>query len=54
MMPFEGYQARDWPPGHMEVYVYMFYFGLRFPLDPFIVNIFKASNICLSQLTPLG
>lgn len=28
-------------------------FGLRFPLDPFIVKIFKAWNICLSKLTSL-
>lgn len=29
-------------------------FGLRFPLDPFVVKIFQAWNNCLAQLTPLG
>lgn len=29
-------------------------FDLRFILDLFIVKIFRAQNICLAQLTPLG
>lgn len=29
-------------------------FDLRFPLDPFIVKIFRAWNICLALLTSLG
>lgn len=40
--------------GHVAIYAHMLDFGLRFPLDPFIVKIFRAWTICLSQLTSLG
>lgn len=42
------------PTWHVVNYAHMLDFGLCFLLDPFIVKIFQAWNICLSQLTPLG
>lgn len=49
----EGSRVPDCPVGHIAIYAHLLDFGLRFPLDPFIVKIFKAWNICLSQLTLL-
>lgn len=54
LMPSEGCRVTDCHPGHVAVYRHMLDFGLGFPLDPFIVKIFKVCNICLSQITPLG
>lgn len=53
-LPAEGDNIIDRPSGYVAIYAHMLDFGLRFPLDPFIVNIFKAWNICLAQLMPLG
>lgn len=53
VLPAVGSRVTDCPAGHVAIYAHMLDFGLRFPLDPFIVKIFQAWNICLSQLTPL-
>ena len=42
------------PPGHVAVYNHYFEFGLRFPLDSFLLKILNAFNVCLSQLTSLA
>lgn len=54
VMPAEGDKIIDCPPGHVAIYAHMLDFGLRFPLDPFIIKIFRAWNIYLAQLTSLG
>lgn len=54
VLPAEGSRVTDCPSGHVAIYAHMLDFGLRFPLDPFFVKVFKAWNICLAQLTPLG
>lgn len=38
----------------MAVYTIHFEFGLRFPLDFFLVKIMNAFNVNLAQLTPLA
>lgn len=42
------------PPRHVGVYVHHLDYGLCFPLDPTLVKILKAFNICLAQLHPLA
>ncbi|XP_057250593.1 uncharacterized protein LOC130591335 [Beta vulgaris subsp. vulgaris] len=54
VVPSEGSVVTDCPPGHVAVYTHHFEFGLRFPLDSFLVDILKAFNVCLAQLTPLA
>lgn len=49
-----GSRVTDCPLGHVAIYAHMLDFGLRLPLHPFILKIFQAWNICLSQSTPLG
>lgn len=38
------------PQGEIVVYQHMLEFGLSFPLDPFIIRLLSAYNICLAQL----
>lgn len=47
VLPAEEDRITDWPPRHVAIYAHMLEFGLRFPLDPFIVKIFQPWNICL-------
>ncbi|XP_057247061.1 uncharacterized protein LOC130589645 [Beta vulgaris subsp. vulgaris] len=54
IVPSEGSIITDCPPGHVAVYTHHFEFGLRFPLDSFLVEILNAFNVCLAQLTPLA
>ena len=42
----EGDRITNCPLGHVAIYAHMLDFGLPFPLDPFIVEIFRAWNIC--------
>lgn len=39
------------PQGHIAVYQHMLEYCLRFPLDPFIMRMLSAYNICLAQLS---
>lgn len=54
VLPAVGSRVIDCPLGRVAIYAHMLDFGLRLPLHPFILKIFQAWNICLSQLTPLG
>lgn len=51
VMPSERSQVTNCSIGHVAVYMHMIDFGLRFPLDPFIVQVVKAQNIGLSHIT---
>ncbi|XP_056699732.1 uncharacterized protein [Spinacia oleracea] len=42
------------PEGCIGVYAYSLDFGLRFPLDPTLVKILRAFNVCLAQLHPFA
>ena len=54
VVPSEGSIITECPPSHVAVYTHHFEFGLRFPLDSFLVEILNAFNVCLAQLTPLA
>lgn len=54
MLPAVGSRVTDCLAGYVAIYAHMVDFGLRFFLDRFIVKIFWAWDICLSQLTLLG
>ena len=51
IVPPEGAIITECPPGHVAVYTHHFEFGLRLPLDSFLVEILNAFNVCLVQLT---
>ena len=42
------------PEGYTAIYVRMFEFGLRLPLDDFVTAVLIAYNISLAQLTPMS
>lgn len=54
MLPASESRVTECLAGHVAIYAHLLDFGLRFPLDPFFVEVFQAWNICLAQLTPLG
>ncbi|KMT08456.1 hypothetical protein BVRB_6g141330 [Beta vulgaris subsp. vulgaris] len=54
VVPLEEAIVTECPPGHVAVYTHHFEFGLRFPLDSFLVEILNVFNVCLAQLTPLA
>ena len=54
VVPSEGSIITECPPGHVASYTHHFEFGLRFPLDSFLVEILNAFNVCFTQSTPLA
>lgn len=42
VVPPEGSIVMECPPGHVVVYIYLFEFGLLFPLDSFLMKILNA------------